>query len=262
MSYGVELINDHNYVVANSSDVNYVFRSSGTISDSDFFNHLGSSDASFCSMDVSEFNCPLIFFKSVDSNQRLSTVPGSGLTAGMLTPPGYALDKTIDVYKWWNLSIGTVQYYIFDKWIPPERSTYGMQIFDSGGGIIFDSGWRFLKLKKVIWLDPQYPNHSNQEGGSNWTNIGSVGDGDLAIAMPTPRFWDYYGLGTGSGQRLSECVHLDQDNNVLISLVVFGNYLDSPPATGWASINARSQVMIADVSGLPTSYNPVVVDHL
>ncbi|MFP1463026.1 hypothetical protein ACLB1E_22235 [Escherichia coli] len=93
------------------------------------------------------------------------------------------------MFKWWNINIGTVQYYIFDKWIPPERSSYGMQLFDGSGGIIFDSGWYFLKLRDVKWLEPQYPNHSGHESGSNWSNVGHVSDdvNNTALSMPLGR---------------------------------------------------------------------------
>lgn len=258
MSYGIELVNDYGYQVATMNDVNYVLRSAGQITNSQF-KSVSSSSYVGISMMVGAMNAPLVFFRSMNADARLTQKPGTNLLYPDFAPAGFkttTANVSIDVYKWWNKNIGTVQYYIFDRWIPSERSSYGMQIFDQSGGIIFDSGWKFLKLRKVIWLDPGYPNHANHTSGANWTNIGSAGSGTLAVCMPHPR---PYIIPTGVfGYMTYECIHLDANNNVFCSLIPTGEYLDMAPQQGWVG-SMRSQVMIADVDGLPTTYNPVTI---
>ncbi|TCW50775.1 hypothetical protein EDC53_102343 [Phytobacter diazotrophicus] len=240
MSYGIELINDYNYSITSMDDVNYVLRKAGTISNSLFSSGAGNIPSYF-TMDLSAYNSPIVFFKSITPNQRLGQVPAITALRG----------KAITLYKWWNLDIGTVQYYIFDKWIPPERSTYGMQIFDAAGNIIFDSGWNFMKLRKVVWLDTGFPNHAGHLSGSSWTNIGNAGEGNLSIAMPVSRGY-IYSAGV-FGHMTYECVHLDTDGNMFCSLVDAGEFLDVTAAFGYVG-DMRSQVMVADVSTLPTNY--------
>ncbi|EDA0234948.1 hypothetical protein F8745_22975 [Salmonella enterica] len=253
--YGIELRNDRNFVVADSENLNFVLRSAGRINNGQFFEGNYQNPVSWAYMDLSGFNCPLIFIKSQNADQRVAIVPGAADFQGEKSP----LYKYFIVAKWWNKNVGDLQYYIFDRWVPPERSDYGIQMFDGGGNITFDSGWNFLKLRNVLWLDPGYPNHAGSEQGENWTNIGNAGPGNLALSMPLPRAWDFYGGGAGGGYRLYECFHLDGVNNVFISLVAYGVYLDMPPPTGWAHAGTRSQVMIADVSGLPVTLNPVPI---
>lgn len=256
--YGVELINDYGYQVANMNDVNYIFRASGQIHNGQFQYRENAYNA--ISMMVGHMNCPLVFFKPMASNQRITQRPGINLLYPDFINSGQFIQndwKSIDVYKWWNIDMGSVQYYIFDRWIPPERSSYGIQIFDPSGNIIFDSGWKFLKLRQVNWLDPGFPNHAGNGNGANWTQVGYAGAGNLAVSMPHPRG---YIIPTGSfGTLTAECVHLDANNNIFVSLIPVGNYLDMAPSAGWVDTHMRTQVMIADVSDLPTTYNPVTV---
>lgn len=256
--YGVELVNQYGYKVATMEDVNYVLRSSGQISNGQFASHPNTYNA--ISMMVGGMNAPLVFFKPMAANQRITQRPGLNMLYPDFMGANTQIDeswKSIDIYKWWNINIGTIQYYIFDRWIPPERSKYGCQIFDPSGAIIFDSGWKFLKLRKVIWLNPGFPNHAGNNNGANWTNIGSAGAGNLAVAMPHPRS---YIIPTGVfGFMTAECVHLDASNNVFVSLIPTGEFMDMAPSAGWVDNVMRTQVMIADVAGLPTSYNPVKI---
>lgn len=242
MTYGVELINDYGYSVTSMDDVNYVLRRSGTISNSQFNSGAGTIPSSMF-MDLSSCNSPLVFFKSITAAQRLSQIPEMTRSSG----------KAIQIFKWWNLNIGTIQYYVFDRWIPPERSNYGLQINDAAGNIIFDGSWHFLKLKKVVWLDTGFPNHNGHASGANWTNIGNAGTGNLAIAMPISRSY-IYSAGV-FGHITYECVHLDEAGNMFCSLIDGGEFLDVTAPYGYVG-NMRSQVMVADVSNLPTTYNP------
>ncbi|EEM1821273.1 hypothetical protein GKA92_24580 [Salmonella enterica subsp. enterica] len=246
--YGIELRNDRNFVVADPDNLNFVLRSAGRINNSEFSEGNAQNPVSWVFMDLSGFSCPLIFIKSSNAEQRVATVPG----CADFLPSGYALQKYFIVAKWWNKNVGDLQYYVYDRWIPPGRSKYGIQMFDQGGNITFDSGWDFLKLRRVLWMDPGYPNHQNDASGSEWTNIGSAGPGNLALSMPVPRAYDSRGF------RLYECFHLDAANNVFVSLVGYGVYLWGGPNPGWAH-NMRSQVMVADVSGQPVTLNPVPI---
>lgn len=252
--YGVELTNNKNFVIANSNDVNYILRSSGQINNSQFVS-MGSYFSRLY-MDVSSFNCPIVFFRPLNANQRISCIPG----VNDFQTPGSVTRKKTTVLKWANKNVGSVQYYIFDRWIPPERSKYGMQIFDKQGGIIFDSGWNFMMVRAVKWMDPGYPNHNtNDPDGGNWTNLGALGAGTIAVSLPNPRGWIYAGWST-FGVMLYECVHLTgTDNQAIVSLVPRGEYLDMAPSGGWTHANTRSQMMAVDVSGLPTTYNPVII---
>lgn len=242
--FGLQLINDYNLTVASMDDVNYTLRRSGTITNSEFSSG-GPNVPSSMFIDVEGMNCPIVFFKSTSSSQRISQIPSYN--------PGTNRQQ-INIYKWWNLNIGTMQYYIFDRWIPPERSDFGIQIFDGSGSIIFDGGWKFLKLRDVIWLDPGYPNHQSHGSGANWSNVGNVGTGDLSVAMPICRKYVYMG-GSTFGNLMGECVHMTPSGDVFCSVVDLGQFLDAPIGEGFVG-GMRSQVMIADVSNLPTSYNP------
>lgn len=260
MTYGVELINNYGYQVATINDVNYILRASGQINNSQFSNY-GANDISVLSMDVNHMEAPILFHSGNGPNQRLTTVPGGAGNAGRFLIQGQPIPKkTFEVYKWWNLDCGTIQYYIFDRWIPPERSNYGVQIFDGGGGIIFDGGWNFMKLVDVMWVDPGFPNYSGSEAGFNRQYIGGLPGGDLAVAMPNVRYWSHSGFAE-FGWRLGECANLDAGNTqILTSLCMTYKHLDMiPEGSRWASQSSRSQIMIADVSQLPKTYNPVAI---
>ena len=254
--YGIELSNNQDFVIANSNDVNYVLRSAGQLTNSQFVSQGQYFSRAF--MDLSPYNCPLVFFKPMTPDQRISLIPG----ANYFLTPGNITQKQATVLKWANKNIGNVQYYIFDRWIPPERSEYGMQIFDSNESIIFDSGWNFMMVRSIKWMDPGYPNHdSSDPDGANWTNLGAVGSGNIAISLPNPRGWIYSGWST-FGVMLYECVHLTgSDNQVVVSLVPRGDYLDMAPQQGWSHANTRSQLMAVDVSRLPTSYYPTTITN-
>ncbi|HFE3440732.1 TPA: hypothetical protein ACF3I9_002138 [Klebsiella aerogenes] len=247
--YGVQLINKYNMTVATADDVNYTLVSSGQLYQGSFYDFQG---AKSLKIDVTGLNAPLLFLVMDSNNKRLSQIPacssGSRLNAG-----DGAWTKYIQVYKWGNLNFDYVQYYLFDRWIPPERSTYGLQIFDGGGGIIFDGGWNFLKIRDVIWMDPGYPNHANDVNGSNWTMVGNVGGGNWALSMPFAREWTYYD-GVYS-YRLNECSHTDGAGNIFCSLVKTGDYYDIYPYNDWIH-RMRSQIMVCDVTGLPNTLNP------
>ncbi|CAI1599634.1 hypothetical protein RGJ22_003036 [Serratia marcescens] len=258
-SYGVELFNNRNYVVANANDVNYTLRSAGQIHNWQFNPPNVLSVSAFCGVDLSPYNSPIMFFKPMWNDQRIGCMTGDERDwhAYHLGPT----KKMFKVMKWGNKDIGSIQYYIFDRWAPPERSSHGMQLFDSSGNIIFDSGWNFMKIRNVMWLDPGYPNHGhgdpnggNPENEQNWTMIGAAGPGNLAMAMPNPRGWVTTNW-RGEGWMMYECFHFsDWDNKITISLIPRGEYLWTPPNAGWANPNTRSQVMIIDVDGFPTNY--------
>lgn len=75
--------------------------------------------------------------------------------------------------------------------------------------------------------------------------------GNLSIAMPVSRGY-IYSAGV-FGHMTYECVHLDTDGNMFCSLVDAGEFLDVTAAFGYVG-DMRSQVMVADVSTLPTNY--------
>lgn len=252
--YGVRLINKYDITVANESDLNLTLRSSGQITNAQF---AGGTYDQRRVLNLSGFNCPIVFIKSSTPDQRVSVVPGNSWSAG-------STSMSFQVMKWHNKNVGTLQYYIYDLWTPPERSDYGMQIFDErgkeGGGIIFDSGWHFMRLRAVKWMDPGYPNHSAQDpAGANYQTVMNLPpSGNYALAMPAPRSYVYATWGA-FGVFLYECFHYnDSTGDVNISLVPFGDYLDMPPTTGWASADSRSQVMVLDTTGVPTNYNSIV----
>ncbi|MGK3115331.1 hypothetical protein [Candidatus Pantoea formicae] len=250
--YGLQLFNDNGYSVVDSNNPNFALRSSGTISSWP----AKSGDISYADVDLSAFNQPLLFFRSTNSSQRISLYAPNDQAGG---GAGNTIQgKRFRIYKWYNLNASGLQYYIFDRWIPPERSEYGIQMWDDSQNLSFDSGWNFLTIRNVLWLDPGYPNHSNDTGGANWTQVGSAGSGTVALSMPCPRTWKYFKDISSSPRSMLECFHLDTSNNIFTSLVPQGVYInDSPVLNGWADSITRSQVMVADVSRLPASYNPV-----
>lgn len=257
--YGVELINDKNYVVQNASDVNFALRASGTLKNADFKHSIDdgvgffSPGGKFAVLDVSSFNCPIVFLRPLNSASRVATVPITNSSDFLL--PGNALKKHIAVYAW-KQTLSDIEYFIFDRWTPGERSSYGMQVFNASGGIIFDSGWNFLTLKSVIWMNAGYPNHAGDSSGTNYTVIGSVPATKLAVAMPYSRFYTVAGMA--SGGVLVECFHI-AGNNITISLVPRGAYFWTPPNDGFFQYGMKSQVMCAEVSKMPQNYNPVKI---
>lgn len=248
--FGIQLINKYNLTVATLDDVNYTLVSSGQLFNGSFSDFGGAKQLR---MDVNGLNAPLLFLVMDTNTKRLSQLP-SCVTGTRMNAGDRVDQKFIQIFKWHNLNFDYVQYYLFDRWIPPERSDYGLQIFDSSGAIIFDGGWNFLKLKDVIWMDPGYPNHSNDTGGSNWTNIGNIGTGsNIALSMPFAREWTFYD-GIYS-YRLNECCHSDGSGNIFCSLVLTGDYLDIYPYNDWVH-RMKSQIMICDTTGLPNTLNP------
>ncbi|HCQ7058019.1 hypothetical protein [Klebsiella oxytoca] len=250
--YGVQLVNKYNLSISNAQDVNYTLRSSGVIRNSDFSVGSYTEPVSVCYMDLSSLHCPLVFFRPVNADSRICAFPSQ--MADFMPSVGERIDRTMMVLKWWNKTVSDIEYFIFDIWTPPERSPFGLQMFDGSGNIIFDSGWNFLMLSSVKWLDPGYPNHQNDTNGSNWTDVGHMGEGQLALALPNPRGWAEPG-GMTVGWYLMECFHL-QGNNARISLVPRGVYFWGSGSQRWTN-NMRTQLMAADVSKMPRNYNPV-----
>ncbi|WP_392738367.1 hypothetical protein AB3M75_07455 [Serratia ureilytica] len=253
--YGIQLINDKNYVVANTDDVNYTLRAAGQIHNASFAPPFAGSLASSCAINLDDCFAPIVFFKPMNADQRICCMPGDDRDWISSQIPTKKWNR---ILKWANKNVGAIQYYVFDRWIPPERSAYGLQISNAQGGIIFDSGWNFMKVNSVLWLDPGYPNKNiNDPEGGNWTVVGSAGSGNLAMAMPNPRGYIVDGTSwSGSnGYMLYECFHFsDWDNKITVSLVPRGEYLWTAPKSGWANPNTRSQIMVIDVDGLPTNY--------
>ncbi|MEG5552117.1 hypothetical protein UXO11_21285 [Enterobacter wuhouensis] len=246
--YGMQLFNDAGKVIASTGQLNFSLRSSGQITN-DQFNPKGENY--FCNLvlDTSGMNSPIVFLKPTNADSRVSMLPGSGADF-----QGGKLSKMWVITKWWNKTVQPIQYYIFDRWIPPATDSYGIRMWDQNKSLTFDSNWYHLLLKKVIWLDPGFPNHAGSGSGSNWTNIGAAGTGNLAVSMPIAR---QYGYGWFC---LTECFHLAGANNeVFVSVVPRGQMLWSGWGSEYLNRNTKSQVMIADVSRLPTSYNPVKV---
>lgn len=253
--YGVRLINKYDITVANDTDVNFTLRSSGQIHNSDFVATAGEYNQ-FAILGTAGFNCPIVFIKTSVPEQRVSVTPSTWETQGTFSNTGFR------VHKWHNKNVGTLQYYIYDIWTPPERSDYGMQIFDErgkeGGGIIFDSGWHFMRLRAVKWLDPGYPNHVDDPAGFNYQTVMVLpANSNIALAMPVPRSY-ILNSGTTFGAFLYECFHYNASAGAVnISLVPYGEFLDMAPGPGWASDNSRSQVMVIDTTGVPTNYNSI-----
>lgn len=256
--YGLELINTKGHVVASAgTGANYTLRAAGTITNAQFTSTGGRAGVSSCSIPLGGFNCPIVFVKPMNADARIgvlledaSEFSGSAKTS-----------RVARFYKWWNKNVGTIQYYVFDKWVPPERAQgYGMQMWDANGTLTFDSSWNFLRIRSVRWLDPGFPNHAANKNGANWTDIGAMGAGNLAISMPFPRGFI---IPTGVfGTYCIECMHLaGSGNNAYISVIPKGEYLDMiGNLNGWAHPKGKSEVLIADVNGIPTNYNPLVVN--
>ena len=258
-TFGVRLYNNQNLLVADENVVNYTLRSAGQISDANFSTGDFNNPISTMGLPMPGFNCPLIFFRPItpgNAGPRVATIPNE--TDSDFTSGNYTMSQGVSLAKVYDKTIGTLQYYVFDRWTPPERSDWGLRISNASGAVVFDSGWNFLKLRKVIWLDPGYPSHSPDEvQGNNYINIGNVGAGTLAVAMPNPRAWFFYtNLAYANGVVAYEAVHIDANNNVFISLAPWTTFLDQYPGDGWAH-QSRSEVMVADVSNLPTTYNPL-----
>lgn len=247
--YGMELRNDSGKVIASSSQLNFNLRSSGIITNNQF----PSGENYFCGvvLDTSGMNTPLVFLKPLDNNSRVSMLPGTG---DDLLPQNWTQKKCWVITKWWNKTISPIRYYIFDRWSPPATDRYGIRMWDTSGSPTFDSNWYHLLLKRVIWLDPGFPNHSGHADGDTWTNIGALGAGNLAISMPLARFFGY------RNYCLSECFHLaGADNQLYISVVPRGEVTWFEYKNQYLNRNMKSQVMVADVSRLPVNYNPVNV---
>ncbi|MEQ5072246.1 hypothetical protein ABN090_21215, partial [Providencia rettgeri] len=88
--------------------------------DSDFYPGSYTDPTSWCSMDLSGMNCPLVFFRSVNADSRISAFPSQ--TVDFMPSVGERIDKTMMVLKWWNKTVSDIEYFVFDIWTPPERS--------------------------------------------------------------------------------------------------------------------------------------------
>lgn len=254
-NFGANIYNTKGYKIAGVGvDLPFTLRASGQITDDNFTNfetgviNPGGDLRAMISVarpDTSGFNTPIIFFKPANSTSRVG-----------VTTLGGVRDRTYKdhwlIFKWSNLSITGLQYYIFDRWNNPATGDYGLRIRDENNVITFDSNWPLMNLKDVIWMESGFPNWGTISGESDVTNISTSATGDLAVSIPNPRTYasrDYV--------YFTETAWVN-GNNVQVSVVPFRvNAIGVGNQNNTYLRNTRTQIMIADVSSLPKNYNPV-----
>ncbi|WP_241624625.1 hypothetical protein [Rosenbergiella epipactidis] len=254
-NYGANIYNSKGYKIAGIGvDIPFTLRSSGQITDANFTNFDSGvvnpggdvrGTISVARPATEGFNSPIIFFRPINSTSRVGVTSLGGIQ-----------DRSHKdhwlIFKWSNLSITGLQYYIFDRWNNPTTGDYGMRIRDEKNTVTFDSNWPLMDLRDVIWMETGFPNWGTISGESNVTNISTKATGDLALSIPNPRTYasTSYVYYTETGWV--------NGSNVQVSVVPFrissggvGNqnntYLRS----------SRTQVMIANVAHLPKTYNPI-----
>lgn len=159
MTYGFELRNSSNKLVANSTDFNYGLIASGTIT---------ASTASWTAItipsvgDTSE--TPLVFFKfnNITTNSAtyfpaVRTLSNISLDVGFFNLP---YPTAGDSY----LVTGSVEYRMYRtfKGLPNvSGETYGIQLYDASLNKTFDSNYQIPKITGLVNLGPILPISTN-----------------------------------------------------------------------------------------------------
>lgn len=250
--YGLELTNNYGKALVNSKYKNFIFRSSGTLTNSDFSSDTSRSKA--CRLVIDQMNNPIIFlipktnYSRVTVWNKLQYIRGNSLS----------MSRVFQLTTWFNLTVDEIQYYVFDQYVPKDAGEYGFKLLSESSDVIFDSNWSFLKILNVHWLDSGFPTYSN--GESNWLSIGSFNAGKkIAAAMPYAR---NYIIQTGleSDFVFAEGFWLNPSTNeIRVSLMPIGELLWPGNWGGYIQKSMRSQIMICDIEGLPTSFNSLPI---
>lgn len=173
---GLEVLNSFNTLQVSNMERPFTLRKSGWLTN-DSFNFVWGGiqdDNSFTpKIYVGKLNSPLIFFRSVEA--------GSRVTPLLIRRSG---DTELVFKKWWNIPLkNPVAYYIFDNWLPPERTTAGLQLYRETPphDLVFDSSWHLMDIKSV---------HSIP-----WDSPKIVGQDTPAFAVNVPYPVDTFAVG-------------------------------------------------------------------
>lgn len=251
-NYGFNLINDKGYSLVDEKFSNFVFKCSGVIKNSDM--KIIDDSTKACQLDISFLNFPLVFFRPITNSSRITTFT----SLGSMEVEGQRRGRFLQVNAWSNLNISDIEYFVYDIYKPEVSTKYGLQVYNQENEIIFDSNWKFLKLYGVHWIDPNFPNVNN--GELDWTSIGTYNKGNkIAISLPYAREMVIDIDGAGQWV-LSDSFWLNPETNeVRISLVPRGQLFWPGLWNGYMQYKMTTQVMIANIEGLPSNHNPLEI---
>ena len=164
MSYGLTVYNQSNNVIIDSDYRNMVLRQKNTLTftptQQSYGNVIVNVDRK--SFSLSNAVNPIIFIKS-SIGVGLTNITNSGST-----------------YTWTISSntAGSCTVYIFDL-IQSPQTTYGMQVFDASGSVVFNSDNQYMKVIDIFnvpWSSSTWPSVSR-----------SYSSGNYAVSIGCPR---------------------------------------------------------------------------
>lgn len=243
MTYGFEIRNSSNKLIANSTDFNYGLIAEGTI---DATTEAFASSPSWSTIgDTTEI--PLVFLKFDNVNSAtqpayfiaIRKITTSVIEVGFFSLPYPSAGRP-------TLTTGSVYYRAYKtfKGLPTKSGqTYGLQIFDANNSKTFDSGYEIPKVTGIVTLpkiealsniaNPAFPAVLLPTGSPNslWLSVNAFNAttnirGYYGLESPTVYFcWPgltafggviYGGFGTSVGGGASTTVSYDGPKNIMI----------------------------------------------
>lgn len=200
-------------------------------------------------IDLSAYTCPFVFFTARHMNDRVCPMVWG--------------DGNLFFYKWWNINIeNDIQYYIFDMWQPPERSTKGLQVWNSvTKELIFDGlAWYPLQIKKIFNIPHDVP---GTKWGTDYAYVVDTGlSENIAVGFSSYRSFTVASYSGGAnangiwGWMLRECAW-SVGGTVYVS-----NNMSTADYTSWdgyvPTLNPYqygSNLYVIDTSILPINYS-------
>ncbi|KGP03451.1 hypothetical protein JT27_02155 [Alcaligenes faecalis] len=243
---GLEVINiEAGSVQVKNTERPYTLRKSGYIYNYQFQQHASNVLTPVFShtMNIGAMNAPLIFFRVQGANSRV---------AALQTSP-----NVIVFYKWWNLPITSpIEYFIFDDWLPPERSVAGLQMWRETApyDLVFDSSWNLLKIEEKLVVSAGQPSVTSGDSSTYLYLPTNRSPGSFCVGVAAPRAATFGTSNNEDGTVFTECLWCE-GNSVGVSWVpvegtagLGGSYF-----TGIISKKSNN-ILVADASWLPVPY--------
>ena len=199
MSYGLRVYNDSGYLQIDQDFANYQIIQSGTFT-------IGSSSAISPTISHSGPNdgSNLVFVKPPFSASNV-IIDGSSVVGG----------SSFAVYG----DPGTYSYFVAARAtaLSASSETYGLRVYNSGGGLVFDSGRKTLNIKSI-----SYPaatiNATNTEGPIYTTYLSAPASGKSHYVLLNPltfvediqiesEYWETYKMGAAMISNTEVRVH-------------------------------------------------------
>lgn len=156
----------------------------------------------------------------------------------------------INIHKWWNLTTGTIEYYVFTRY-RPAGSNFGFQTFNAAGQLTFDANWPLMKIVDVVSIAPgQYPT----VGADSFKayNFSNPTNAKIAACLAVPAIGCI--SGGGANQLLSTCAWMSGTSTVTVSFVRTLYDDTGPSQSGWFN-ETNNFIIMLDVTSLPIPFN-------